>query len=673
MSFLPNTTLSSGWPRLVYAYRQVITGFAAWLTQEEVNGMTTMDGFLISSQDDDLQPRTTYTYEFLGLTSDGSPGMWYNSNYGGGQIIGVIDSGLAPNHPSFRDLGVPPPDLNKWSGSCYWGPPICNNKLIGAQGFRRGMSISPLDTNGHGTYCASIAAGNIVHNASVEGAAQGKASGMAPKAHLAIYKISTSADILRCIDEAIRNHVDVLSISQGHAKEFIYNAIIKGAFAASTKGIVTCAAAPDEGPTPNSIDNDAPWIITVGACTTDRKIASVVKLGDGQEFLGESVSAGDWLATPQLPLVNVGTCYRDIGKHNVVGKIVICDSTYNIPLTGDIVQKAGGLGVIVISGQGNYTQPRISVIPASHVTSDDGTKIEEYFLSSPNATAAIISRGTQFGVKPAPAVAIFSGRGPSLQNGDIIKPDIIAPGVNILVASPSGSNSTGKQATFVFQSGTSMATPHVAGIAALLKHNHPTWSAAAIQSAIMTTANPRDLDGNRITDQVKGKIATAFDMGSGMVNPLAANDPGLIYDIKPHDYIRYLCGSWLFSDNDVSAIVRGNISCSTVRGIEPKDLNYPSIGVILSSISPKVTVTRTVTNVGDADSVYKLYFNDPKGVRIDVSPKELSFKTVGETQNYNVTISFKTVPMPPGDHSEGQLGWVSGKHLVRSPIAVTFV
>ncbi|KAG0499955.1 hypothetical protein HPP92_000027 [Vanilla planifolia] len=126
-----------------------------------------------------------------------------------------------------------------------------------------------------------------------------------------------------------------------------------------------------------------------------------------------------------------------------------------------------------------------------------------------------------------------------------------------------------------------MATPHVAGIAALLKHNHPTWSAAAIQSAIMTTANPRDLDGNPITDQDKGKIATAFDMGSGLFNPLAANDPGLIYDIKPHDYFRYLCGWGLFSDDDVRAVVRGNISCSTVRGIKPKDLNYPSIGVTI--------------------------------------------------------------------------------------------
>ncbi|KAG0495341.1 hypothetical protein HPP92_000032 [Vanilla planifolia] len=157
-----------------------------------------------------------------------------------------------------------------------------------------------------------------------------------------------------------------------------------------------------------------------------------------------------------------------------------------------------------------------------------------------------------------------------------------------------------------------MATPHVAGIAALLKHNHPTWSAAAIQSAIMTTANPRDLDGNPITDQDKGKIATAFDMGSGLFNPLAANDPGLIYDIKPHDYFRYLCGWGLFSDDDVRAVVRGNISCSTVRGIKPKDLNYPSIELLLSATSPTVTVTRTVTKVGDADSVYKLYFNDPK-------------------------------------------------------------
>ncbi|KAG0499999.1 hypothetical protein HPP92_000071 [Vanilla planifolia] len=127
MSYLPNVTLASGWPRLVYAYRQVITGFAAWLSQEEVSIMKAMDGFLFAHQDDVLQPRTTYTYKFLGLKFDEGQGLWYNSDYGTGQIIGVVDSGLRPRHPAFDDEGIPPPDGNKWKGECYWGPPICNN------------------------------------------------------------------------------------------------------------------------------------------------------------------------------------------------------------------------------------------------------------------------------------------------------------------------------------------------------------------------------------------------------------------------------------------------------------------------------------------------------------------------------------------------------------------
>ncbi|KAG0500000.1 hypothetical protein HPP92_000072 [Vanilla planifolia] len=475
-----------------------------------------------------------------------------------------------------------------------------------------------------------------------------------------------------CIDQAIRDHVDVLSISQGSGRAFIYNKIVIGSFAASAEGIVTSAAVPNNGPDKNLVDNDAPWIITVGACTTDRRITAVVKLGDGREFFGESLWKENGYATPQLPLLNIGACSLDIEKHDVVGKIVMCDNTNNI---GETVRKAGGLAMIGISRKGNTTKVEANVIPTSQITSDDGKKIEEYFSSSPNPTAAIIFRGTEFGIKPAPTVATFSGRGPSLQNGGIIKPDIIAPGVNILTAVPTqgGSNSTKKEAPYYFTSGTSLAAPHVAGIVALLKNNHPMWSPAAIQSAIMTTAESKANDGNPIKDQSGGKKASVFDMGSGMVNPVAANNPGLIYDIKHHDYIRYLCGSGLFSDDDVNIIVRGNISCSNIRGIKPEELNYPSIGVTLSANSPTVIVKRTVTNVGEADDVYKLSFNDLKGVRLDVSPQVLSFKTVGETKSYNVTISFKTIPMPPGDYSEGQLEWDSGKYLVRSPIAVTFV
>ncbi|KAG0468552.1 hypothetical protein HPP92_017880 [Vanilla planifolia] len=673
MSYLPNATLASGEPRLVYSYRQVITGFAAWLSPEDVIAMKTMDGFLFARLDTKVQPRTTHSYEFLGL--DRNSGLWYDSEYGSGLIIGVIDTGIKSTHPSFRGRGLPPYDPNKWKGRCYWGPPICNNKLIGAQGFNGGRTIPPVDDEGHGTHVSGIAAGNFVDDASLLGTGSGTATGIAPKAHLAMYKISSAGDLLKAIEEAIRNQVDVISISQGDDKPaFMLNGIVIGAFAAAKKGIVTCAAAPNSGPVPSVIDNDAPWMITVGASTTDRRITAIVKLGNNREFIGESAYQPNGYSSPELPLVNAAYC-SNLKRYNVVGKIVVCYTSINNTKLGENVQKAGGLAMIVTSGFGNLTSPEPHVLPASHVTTQDGNEIKKYISASSNATASIIFKGTELGIRPAPVIAVFSGRGPSLTNGGLISPDIVAPGVNILSAWPweLGPNQTGTPKTFLYQSGTSMATPHVAGVATLLKHKYPTWSIAAIQSAIMTTAQFKDRDGNPITDQSGGKKAGVFQMGSGHLDPVAASDPGLIYDINFHDYIRYLCGSGLFSSQDVSAIVQGKINCSNIRGIKPEELNYPSIGVTLSASSPTVTVTRTVTNVGDTDTTYTVDFVEPEGVRIDVSPVTLDFKNVGEMKSYNVTISFKSTPMPPGDYSEGHLAWDSGKYFVRSPIAVTFV
>ncbi|KAH0465550.1 hypothetical protein IEQ34_005653 [Dendrobium chrysotoxum] len=374
-SFLPNDTLFSGEPRLVYAYRQVITGFAAWLTQEELKDIESMDGFLLAHQDATLQHRTTYTPKFLGL--DRAQGMWYDSGYGQGQIIVVIDSGVKPTHPSFSGHAMPPPPA-KWRGTCYWGPPICNNKLIGALGFRGGSSTAPLDNHGHGSHCASIAAGNFVDNANVLGQAHGTAAGIASKAHLAIYKATTCSEILKSMDEGIRNHVDVMSISQGDSlPDFHVNRIVIGSFAAITKDIVTCAAAPND-PRVSSIDNDAPWIITVGAASTDRRITATVKLGDGREFNGESAYQPSNYNSPQLPLVK--------GFPNVKGKIVLDDSAENNTKTGIHVLQDGGKALVVMGFLGNLTLAEPHVIPAAFVTQYAAQQLTNYATSTPNPT-----------------------------------------------------------------------------------------------------------------------------------------------------------------------------------------------------------------------------------------------------------------------------------------------
>ncbi|XP_020094973.1 subtilisin-like protease SBT1.2 [Ananas comosus] len=705
-SFLPNTTLDSGKPRMVYAYRQAISGFAAWLTSQEVEAMKSTDGVLVAYPDSEYDAQTTYTPEFLGLNA-WEDGVWYDSQYGAGQIIGVIDTGFKPGHPSFRDTDVnPPPET--WNGSCYWKHSVCNNKLIGAVGYKHGRTVSPEDKNGHGTHTASTAAGNFVDDAHVLGMARGTASGTAPKAHLAIYKVlhitktaSTGtvvkalvSDTLRGIDEAIRNHVNVLSMSLGLEKQRLHaDSIAIGSYAAITKGIVPVAAAANAGPFASVIANDAPWILTVGASTTDRRIRAIVKLGNGMELFGETAYQPEGFNSTQLPLVYPGVrktqktlnCLNgSMDTFDVKGKIVLCGVGHITNIEkGEIVKAAGGAAMILMNQpwNGNTTFSEPHVIPTAHVSFSDAWKIITYFNSTPNGTAAITFNGTQYGVQPSPSVAYFSSRGPSLMNGNIIKPDVIAPGVNILAAWPFEVGPKPNHTlpptthTFNFESGTSMATPHVAGIVAMLKNNHPDWSPAAIKSAIMTTAYTVDVNGKPIGDDSKpmGTPASAYAMGSGHVDPTAANNPGLIYDLHHQDYIHYLCGMG-FTDKQVEAIGRGKVQCSKVRAISPEQLNYPSIAVYLSANTTEVTVNRTVTNVGDAVTSYEVKYDEPEGVRVEVTPDMLEFSRAGQMKDFRVKLSIKpgspTVRMA-GQVVEGQMAWSSGKYYVRSPIVVT--
>ncbi|XP_020267798.1 subtilisin-like protease SBT1.2 [Asparagus officinalis] len=679
MSFLPNATLDSSEPRMIYTYRHAISGFAAIFTPQELQSLKSKQGVVSAHPEYECKLRTTYSPKFLGLSR--WDGLWPDSGYGAGQIIGMIDTGIKYSHPSFDDKQMsPPPQPPSWKGKCYWSRGGCNKKLIAATGFRNGRLVSPLDTNGHGTHTASTAAGTTVDDANVLGCVNGTASGLAPGAHLSVYKVlpGTSKDILKGIDQAIHDQVHVLSMSLGFDKphKLDEDTIAIGSFAAVTKGIVPVQAGGNAGPQPSQVDG-APWILMVGSSVMDRRVRSIVELGDGREFYGESAYQPDNFAPTQFPLIYAKKCQVNSPKLiNVTGKIVLCgakpDYKWNVEAS-DNVKKAGGVAIIILSQpwMGNQTDADAFLHPASRVTYEDAKKIMKYLNQTSNPTAAIKFNGTQFGHRPAPVVSSFSNRGPNLLNGNIIKPDFIAPGSNILAAWPTevGPNHTGTDKTFIMASGTSMAAPHVSGIVALLKHNHRHWSPAAIKSAIMTTAYTKDRDGNPIKDQYDGQNAGVFTMGSGHVDPVAANDPGLIYDNDLHDYIRYLCGMKL---GNVSAVVRGPLNCSQVQAIEPEQLNYPSISVYLGAKSVSKTVNRTVTNVGDANSVYMVKVDNPEGVDVDVDPITLTFNNEGEKQDFTVTLSIQGVPPKAGKVSEGQLLWDSGKYSVRSPIAVTF-
>lgn len=683
-SFLPTITASSSEnPRIIYSYNNVLKGFAAKLSPQEVKEMEKKAGFVSAQPEKVLPLHTTHTPKFLGLNQN--MGFWKDSNYGKGVIIGVIDTGILPDHPSFSDEGMPPPPA-KWKGKCQFNVSACNNKLIGARFFITGDD-TPLDMDGHGTHTASTAAGNFVKGANVYGNANGTAVGMAPLAHLAIYKVCSlfcsESATLAAIDAAIDDGVDVLSISLGGLTNNLYSDnIVVGAFSAMEKGIFVSSSAGNNGPFNLSISHEAPWILSVGASTIDREIRATAVLGNNEMHNGESAFQPMDFTSAFLPLVYAGMlnssdflapyCIQEIlNKTDIFrGKIVVCELGRNTAIEkGQAVKDSGGAAMILVNNEqyGNTTIAEAHVLPATQISYADGLKVKTYINSTSNPVAKILFKGTLIGDDRAPVVAAFSSRGPNFASPGILKPDILGPGVNILAAWPvSVENITNTKSTFNMISGTSMACPHLSGVAALLKSSHPNWSPAAIKSAIMTTADVVNLAKQPIEDE-KFLPANIFATGSGHVNPSKANDPGLVYDIQPKDYIPYLCGL-NYTNREVGTFLQRRVNCSTESSIPDGQLNYPAFVITFTVLSNSQTYTRTVTNVGESKSSYTVKTFRPPGVDVHIEPTTLNFSELNQKMIYRVTFN-RLASSGNNTVVQGYLIWNSDKHAVRSPIA----
>jgi len=365
---------------------------------------------------------------------------------------------------------------------------------------------------------------------------------------------------------------------------------------------------------------------------------------------------------------------------DVKGKIVFCDRGNGVGRIdkGSEVKRAGGVGMILANQfpDGYSTLADAHVLPASHVGYAAGEAIKKYIDSTANPVAQIVFQGTVLGTSPAPAMTSFSSRGPSLHNPGILKPDITGPGVSVLAAwpfqvGPSSAAAANLGPTFNFVSGTSMSTPHLSGVAALIKSKHPDWSPAAIRSAIVTTADPIDRSGNPILNE-QHLPADFFATGAGHVNPDKAVDPGLVYDIDPADYVGFLCS--VYASRDVSVIARRAVDCAAVTAIPDHALNYPSISVSFppasnSTAGPVVVLRRTARNVGGAPAVYYPYVDLPAGVA-RVAPSSLRFTKANQEQSF--TVSVWRGKSSTAKVVQGALRWVSDKHTVRSPISITF-
>ncbi|CAM8887922.1 unnamed protein product [Rhodiola kirilowii] len=719
-------SLSNSPSTILHTYNTVLHGFSAKLSTYEALKLESLHGVVSVIPEQVRHPHTTRSPQFLGLKTSDRAGLLKETDFGSDLVIGVIDTGIWPERQSFndRDLGPVPA---KWRGDCVAGKEFpassCNRKLIGARYFCGGYEAtngkmnetsewrSARDTDGHGTHTASIAAGRYVFPASTLGYARGVAAGMAPKARLAAYKVCWNAgcydaDILAAFDAAVSDGVDVISLSVGGVVVPYYlDAIAIAAFGASNAGVFVSASAGNGGPGGLTVTNVAPWVTTVGAGTIDRDFPANVKLGNGRIVPGVSLYGGPGLASGRMyPLIYAGSeggsdgyssslCLEGSLDPKVVkGKIVVCDRGINSrSAKGQVVKKSGAVGMILANGvfDGEGLVADCHILPATAVGAAGGDEIRRYISSKSKSsksrpTATIIFKGTKLGVRPAPVVASFSARGPNPETPEILKPDVIAPGLNILAAwpdrvGPSGIASDKRRTEFNILSGTSMACPHLSGLAALLKAAHPEWSPAAVRSALMTTAYTLDNRGETMLDESTGNSSSVLDFGAGHVHPQKAMDPGLIYDISSYDYIDFLCNS-NYTLKNIEVITRtNNANCNGAkRAGHIGNLNYPSLSAVFQQYNEHRKMSthfiRTVTNVGPADSIYKVHIIPPQGMQVTVQPDKLAFRRVGQKLSFLVRVEAKAIRnLSPGSSSmkSGYVIWSDGRHNVSSPLVVT--
>lgn len=717
---------------VLYQYSVVFNGFAARLTDVEAARLRARADVAAVTVDVARHVDTTYTAHFLGL--DAPDGLWAQAggaaSAGEDVIIGVVDTGIWPGNPAFADrvdaLGAPSldgaatlaygPAPAGWKGICQAGEAFhasdCNHKLIGAQYFNAAFLQenaaagvhwsefnSPRDSlggvvgqGGHGSHTASTAAGNAGVAAIVGGSELGLASGMAPRARLAAYKVCwtandaqdaagrntcSSADSVAAIEQAVRDGVNVLnfSISGGDTVEDV----VEIAFLhAANAGVFIAASAGNSGPAP-VVAHVSPWLTTVAASTHNRSMTAAVTLGNGASYTGASLNAHALAASALVRAEDAGLadadserlalCYSAsanggvgvLDPAKVAGKIVSCTRGSNARVDKSAaVAEAGGVGMVLIDNGGGLVAD-VHAVPTVHVGAADGAAIAAYAQAQAQArpSAAIGRFAVSAGATPAPVVAAFSSRGPNGFDPNLLKPDVSAPGVDIIAAVAPGLSTEQRSALVAgslaapnawdIYSGTSMASPHVAGIAALLHQLHPGWSPTAIKSALMTSA------ADTLPDQLGGEQrgVLPWGQGAGQVKPGGAHDPGLVFDAGATDYAAYRCA------------MGAPAACAGAgSGVATYQLNMPSITV--GNVLGTTTVRRALTNVGAAAAAYTASV-EIDGFSAVVTPSTLAFAP-GATLPFSVALRRTTAA--PDSWQYGKLVWSDGVHQVRVPVSV---
>ena len=667
-----------GQAKKFYDYSVTINGFAAKLSGSEAARLKRQPGVISVELDKKYQLDTITTPDFLKLTAPG--GAWSRDFRGGKQIIGIVDSGIWPENPSFSNAinanlqyGPHP----RWNGTCQIGERFavsdCNNKLIGARFYANGWGgpavktdfpyeyYSPRDADGHGSHTASTAGGNEGVPVEIEGTNYGKASGMAPRARIAAYKVCWGrggeggcfgSDSVAAIDQAVADGVDVINFSiSGTSTDFV-DPVELAFLRATNAGVFVAASAGNSGPAESTVAHPSPWITTVAASTHDRLSQATLSTGDNATYIGASAQQ---TGTPVLDLVyavdvkaaaatdaDAALCKKDtLDSAKVAGKMVLCNrGVIGRTEKSMTVKDAGGEAMVLGNTSPNSINADIHFVPTIHVDAPAREAILTYIKADGPSTGKL-APGVTVKDETAPLTAVFSSRGPLLAGeGDLLKPDITAPGVDVLAAvSPDGYFGR----NYDLLSGTSMSSPHMAGLAAVLKSAHRTWTPTLLKSAMMTTAY--DVED-----------ASPFDVGSGHVRINKALGPALSYEAGFDDYINFLCGTGDVSD-----------AALCTNPIDASDLNQPNIAI--GELAGSQTVTRTVTKIGDRTETFTASVQAPPGVDVVVEPASF---TLNKRETQKFTVKFTATDAAAFDeYTFGKLTWTDTRgHKVKSDIAV---
>jgi subtilisin family serine protease len=708
---------------LVASFEYAANGFSAALTPAEAESLAAQKGVLLVQRDELRQLHTSESPDFLGL--DDWRGAWDSGFTGAGVVVGVIDTGIWPEHPSFApraDLGEPSIDVADVDidpdpatefiiRGCDFGdtahnpndaPFTCNNKLIGARDMRllyeefigSETYATARDYDGHGSHTASTAAGNPDVEASIFGRDFGEVSGIAPDAQVVAYSACGNlgcfgGDLAFAIDMAVADGVDVINYSIGSDTPGLTGADDIAFLFAAAAGVFVSTSAGNAGPGAGTVGAPAsvPWVTTVGASLQKKTYVAEVRTGDSEGSRWSrwfKSDRGVYEGASITPGTGGQFTFVDAANHDNE----LCDP--DVDFTGDLtsavvlclrggparveksraVFEAGGVGMVLYNP--DDTQDLLTDnhwVPSVHINFTDGAALKQYIADNGASATAEITDGEEERTR-GNTMAAFSSRGPvgAPASDDIIKPDVTAPGVQILAGNSMTPTLGAPGELFQSISGTSMSSPHVAGLLALLKQAHPEdWTAAMAKSALMTTARQdvRKEDGSTRADP--------FDFGAGHVDPSgrasaegSVFNPVLVYDAGALDYVAFLCDT---SGAFLVPPLLGGGTCDDLAGAGfqtlATNLNYPSIAV--SAVPGAKTVTRTVTNVSDEAKTFRARVDEPSGYNVTVSPDRITLAP-GDSARFEV--SFVNDGAPLDEWRFGSLTWQDGRNRVRSPIAV---